>query len=167
MRYKNLKITKLSPDEWQKYRDLRLEALQADSHAFGSFYVEEVSSSETQWRARIDNMWFALVDDQIVGMIGLLQDSGPGAHRGQIISLWIKPAYRGQGIGKKLVKHVQAFATAHGLRKLYLHVTSTQEGAINIYKTCGFTHIGFFKNHVCFGDDYFDTCLMEWQVPGL
>lgn len=163
---KDLKITKLSSDEWQKYRDLRLEALQTDPHAFGSSYAQECESPGTQWRARIDNLWFALLDDCIVGMIGLLQDSGPGAHRGQVISLWVKPAYRGQGIGKKLGQHMQAFVTAQGLRKLYLHVTSTQEGAIKLYKACGFTHVGLFKNHVFYGDVYFDTCVMEWQVLG-
>lgn len=158
-----LKITQLPADKWQSYRDIRLEALQADSLAFGGIYAEEISNPEEQWRNGIKNMWFALADDEVIGMIGLLQDTGStGKHRAHVISLWVRPAFRRQGIGGKLIRYLQEWSPDQGIRKLYLHVTSTQEAAIKLYETLGFKEVGLLKENTFIKGAYFDQYLMEW-----
>lgn len=93
-------------------------------------------------------MWFALADDKVIGMIGLLRDKGfCGNHRGHIISFWVQPTYRGQGIGKKLIQNLQDFAQLRGIRKLYLHVTTTQESAIKLYESLGFEKVGLLEEN--------------------
>ncbi len=160
-----LKITQLSPGDWQAYRDIRLEALKSDPLAFGGTYEEECEKTEAQWRSFMANMWFALADDNVVGMIGLLRDTGfTGGHRAHLISMWVKPAYRGQGIGKQLVQYLQELAKTCSILKFYLHVTSTQEAAITLYESVGFKKVGVLKRHTRDENNYYDTYLMEWHA---
>ncbi len=160
-----LLIVQLPADSWQDYRSLRLEALQQDPLAFASTYEEELHVDDAQWREHMKNMWFALIDDCVVGMIGLLRDTGlPGMHSGHLISFWVKPAYRGQGVGRSLILHLQEQARGMGMRKIYLHVTTTQENAIKLYEALKFVKVGLLKENTWGADGYHDQYLMEWYV---
>lgn len=155
-------IINLDADDWKLFRDIRLEALQEDPVVFGNSYQEEVVKTEDFWRKHINNMWFVVMNNQVVGMIGLLQDSGlKKNHRAQLISLWVKPAFRSQGIGKALVQHALMSAQKQEIRKLYLYVTSTQQEVIKLYEALGFYTIGLLKEHTRVNDLYFDSYMME------
>lgn len=69
----NISVVTLSSDHWQQYRDIRLLALKSDPYAFGSSYEEEMNLTENDWRNRLNAMWFALVDGDVVGLVGLLR----------------------------------------------------------------------------------------------
>ncbi len=157
-------ITKLPSEQWQAYKDLRLLALKSDPEAFGSSYEEELGLSEQNWRNRINAMWFAVIDDQVAGLIGLLPKEGLASkHIGIIVSLWIKPEFRGRGLAKDLLKTVQDNAKSLGFRKLSLHVTTNQAAAIKLYKEMGFEYIGFLKENLFKNGYYLDEYLMEWH----
>lgn len=160
-----MRITKLSADQWQSYRDLRLLALKTDPEAFGSSYEEEADLTESEWRSRINAMWFALVDDQVVGLVGLLNNENISIkHYGVVVSLWVKPEFRGGKIAKALIKSVQDAATGSGLRKLLLHVTPSQMAAVKLYEHMGFKKVGLLREGLFKNGRYFDECLMEWYV---
>src|SRR4051794_36491738 len=63
------------------------------------------------------------------------QVSVPRAH---VISMWVDPAFRRVGIGAKLIDALGKWASARGLRKLSLMVTSVNRGAIDFYERIGF-----------------------------
>lgn len=42
-------IKTLSSEDWEKFRDIRLEALQTDPLAFGSSYAEEKILTQSEW----------------------------------------------------------------------------------------------------------------------
>jgi ribosomal protein S18 acetylase RimI-like enzyme len=156
-------IGQLAPDLWQQYKALRLEALQTDPQAFGGSYVEEVVFSEALWQERICNMWFAMIDGQPVGMVGLLP--GPmlsTRHKAMIISMWVKPSFRGQGIAKALMQEIQRIAPAQGFIKLFLDVTTTQTAAVKLYTSVGFQKVGLQQKEVFINGQYLDQYLMEW-----
>lgn len=156
-------ITKLSPNQRQAYKDIRLLALKSDPEAFGSSYEEEAGLTEQNWRERINAMWFAINDEEVAGLIGLLAKEGLASkHIGIIVSLWIKPEFRGQGLAKALLKTVQDKAKALGFRKLSLHVTTNQTPAIKLYENIGFERIGLLKENLFKGGRYLDEYLMEW-----
>ncbi|QQR48953.1 GNAT family N-acetyltransferase [bacterium] len=158
-------IIQLPPDSWQVYRELRLEALQNDPQAFGGSYEEEINLTPTNWQNRLKSMWFAWTDNQIIGMIGLVQNKEMGIkHYAFLVSLWVKPAYRRQGIGALLIKHVQKDAPTKQLRKILLHVTKTQPGALRLYETVGFKKVGTLKENLFKDNRYLDQDLMEWHV---
>jgi len=62
-------LTRLDESRWHDYRDLRLEALKEEPLAFGSAYEEELPYSEADWRSRIKNVIFAMIDGKPGGMI--------------------------------------------------------------------------------------------------
>ncbi len=158
-------IIQFSPDDWQKYRDIRLLALQSDPHAFGSSYEEEINLPETDWRNRISVMRFAVIDGQIAGLIGLLRrENLASIHCGSIISLWVKPEFRGHGVAKSLLQNLQNIAPSLGLRKISLQVTATQPAAIRLYEKMGFIKIGLLRENLLKDSVYLDEFLMEWHV---
>jgi ribosomal protein S18 acetylase RimI-like enzyme len=165
MQLMNITIAELPADEWQQYRDIRLLALKSDPYAFGSSYEEEINLLETDWRNRIKVMWFAIVDAQVAGLIGLLKrENHASMHSGYIVSLWVKPSLRRHGIAEALIQKLQDIAPSLGLRKISLQVAATQPAAIKLYEKMGFEKIGLLKENLLKDGIYLDEYLMEWHV---
>ena len=55
-----------------------------------------------------------------------------------IHDLAVRPAYRGRGVGRGLLAHVEAVARARGCRKLTLEVRDDNERAQRLYRAVGF-----------------------------
>ena len=126
-------IIKLSPDNWQKYRDIRLIALKSDPLAFASSYEQEIQFDEQIWRQNIHNMWFAMVNSQVVGMIGMLIiEESKNTNIGYVVSLWVSPQFQKRQIGQALVRAIQNFAAPKNLKKLILEVTASNQAAIGL-----------------------------------
>lgn len=156
-------IQQLPPEQWQQYRSFRLEAVKMDPQAFGNSHEEELAFTETQWQTFIRNMYFAMVDNQIIGMIGLLTNTSVrNKHRADMVSFWVHPAYRNCGIGKALIKHVQSIAYQKEIRKIHLHVMTTQHAAIELYKKTGFNIVGTLRDYSCIDNVFLDATVMEW-----
>ncbi len=50
-----LTLRKVGPEDWEKFRDIRLEALKRDPQAFAaSSYDYESSFGELEWKERLD-----------------------------------------------------------------------------------------------------------------
>lgn len=161
----NISIVQLSKDDWQKYRDIRLLALKSDPDAFASSYDEEIALSEENWRNRINNMYFAICDEQIAGLVGLLKnDTLALKHCGHIVSLWVKPEMRGFGIAQMLMQKMQKIAPSLGLKKLILEVTTTKHAAISLYKKMGFREVGIQEKHLFKNGKYLDEFIMEYII---
>ena len=158
-------IEKLPSSSWQNYKEIRLAALKTDPLAFCETYEEALIKTETDWQKHITSMWFALAGEQVVGMVGLLQEeSSCGKHRGFMISFWVKPEFRGHGIGKALIQHLQQYAPTIGISKIYFHVTTTQTNAIRLYKSLGFEIVGICKNNTFVQNKFYDQYQMEWLI---
>ena len=52
--------------------------------------------------------------------------------------LFVRPAFRGQGLGKLLVEHIVAEARAIGYQKIRLDTLPSMQAAIRLYETLGF-----------------------------
>ena len=159
-------ITQLPPDCWEQYKAIRLEALQTDPLAFGCSYEEEANFSESTWRERINIMWFAMLKDEPVGMIGLLRGTMQStSHKGLVVSFWVKPSMRGKGLGKELLLHLQVIAPDQGCRKMVLDVTMSQQAAIATYNALGFRQVGVLHQELYIHGEYVDQFVMEWLAP--
>ena len=82
-------------------------------------------------------IWVALVNDQIVGTASAqLTDDGL-----YIRGMGVRPSGRGRDIGRLLLKHVEAFAVARHIQRLFLSTTPFLERAISLYQGSGFRRI--------------------------
>jgi ribosomal protein S18 acetylase RimI-like enzyme len=138
-------VRQVGPDEWELLRDVRLAALAEAPYAFGSTYAREAAFTEEQWRGRLASravtlFAFAdeLADGQPAGLAGVYEEDGVA----DIVSMWVRPAARGHGVGEALVMAAADWAKARDHETLYLWVTESNDAARKLYERCGFTVTG-------------------------
>ena len=96
---------------------------------------------EENWRERLARrpQFAAELDGEIVGTAaGIATDEGNAA----LISMWVAPNARGQGIGARLVSAVLDWAKGEGYTSVTLWVTDGNLAAERLYLRCGFTRTG-------------------------
>jgi|SRR5580693_8645278 ribosomal protein S18 acetylase RimI-like enzyme len=136
-------VREVSPGEWETLRDIRLAALKDSPDAFGSSYARESVFSEDNWRDRLTSgatTFFAELADvpEPVGLAGVYEVDGLA----DLVSMWVCPAVRGQGIGDALVNAASDWAKSQGYDSLLLWVTESNTPARRLYERCGFTPTG-------------------------
>lgn len=85
--------------------------------------------------------WGVFDDAQLVSFY-LLQKSGDEA---EILTLGVSPAYRRQGLGESLLRHI--LARQEDGDCVYLEVAADNQAAISLYNKCGFTLLGQRPNY--------------------
>jgi ribosomal protein S18 acetylase RimI-like enzyme len=146
-------IVRLKPEKWQLYKQLRLESLLNDPQAFGPTYASTLQNPDSFWQGRLqdaqvgERSWllFAREGDRLVGMIGAFREAGgeAGGETAHIVSVYVSPDRRGQGIGRALMEAILAEVSQQaGIRKAVLGVTQTQAAAVALYKRFGFQVVG-------------------------
>jgi ribosomal protein S18 acetylase RimI-like enzyme len=79
--------------------------------------------------------WLLACEEGYVGAVQGVMDRGP---IGAIQNVGVLPAFRGQGLGKALVRRALAGFFQAGLQRAYLEVTAQNEGAVRLYRSVGF-----------------------------
>jgi ribosomal protein S18 acetylase RimI-like enzyme len=136
-------IERLSPDDWKRLRDLRLEALRDSPDAFGSTLYEAESRTEADWRAQLDSIatFVAVLKGHDIGMArGAPHDSDPLS--AFLLSMWVAPHFRRQRTGRQLVQCVIGWARSAGFSALVLDVADDNLPAIALYSRMGFEPTG-------------------------
>ncbi len=83
------------------------------------------------------------------------------AHVGQI-GTFLRPEFRGQGIGEALFCTTLAFAREHGFLKFAIQVRASNVSAQRFYRKLGFCVCGCLKRQVRIGDREDDELLLEF-----
>lgn len=139
-------VRRLTPDDLQLLRDLRLDALREAPTAFGSTYAREATFSDEEWHRRLTNPNAAqLVCEDDLGPAGLvaviadLEEAGVA----QLVGMWVKPEVRGTGAAGSLVRAAIEAATAlAGTKLIRLHVLEENLPARRLYERHGFVATG-------------------------
>jgi ribosomal protein S18 acetylase RimI-like enzyme len=165
-----IEIIQLTPDDWQAYKALRLEALHTEPQAFGASYASNLQHPESFWRGRLaesalgEKSWllFARHGGQLVGMIGAYGSDDPAVV--SVISMYVQPAHRGKGISKQLMRALLDTLRQHGqFERARLTVNPQQTAALNLYEGFGFVTVG--TEHALMGDgNYYDERVMEVRL---
>jgi GNAT superfamily N-acetyltransferase len=85
----------------------------------------------------------AVADGLPVGCVGLKGSGGPVA---EIKRLWIDPAARGLGLGKRLMREAETVARHLGIRTLRLDTNSALSEALALYRKSGWVEIDRFND---------------------
>jgi GNAT superfamily N-acetyltransferase len=120
-------------------RAIRLRALRDAPDAFSSTLEEAAARSSESWTSQVIELpTFVAVSDGVdVGMVRYAQD-GTGAETGCLISMWVAPQVRRQGVGGALVDAVVAWARSRGATRLLLDVADANAPAVALYARKGF-----------------------------
>jgi GNAT superfamily N-acetyltransferase len=143
-------VVRLTPDDWEAHRDLRLEALATDPDAFGATYADNAAYDEATWRARLAAVTYWQVRDSgmPLGMVGLWDpviDAGPeggGAAEDEsvpfVIAMFVRTAARGRGVGSSLIAATITEAARRGYARIALDVKANNAAARELYERHGF-----------------------------
>ena len=83
----------------------------------------------------------ALRDGQAAGCIALRRFD---ADTGEVKRLWVRPAFRGTGLGRRLAGQVIMEARNSGYSRLVLDTLSSMDPAIALYRSLGFRDIAAY-----------------------
>lgn len=136
-------VREAKPDDWVEVRDIRLTALSDAPYAFGSSYEREAAFTESDWRRR-------LLSGGVTFLAHLPDCYGAGIGGGfvapegttELVSMWVSPAARGNGVGRALVDAVTSWARSRGHGELHLWVTESNSHARKLYERGGFIATG-------------------------
>ena len=132
-------IKRLAADEGLRLRTIRLRALADAPDAFGSTYDETAARPMDSWAAQLQEIatFVAVVDGEDVGLVrGARDDLQSDA--AWLISMWVSPEVRGQGVGETLIDAVVEWARVSGARRVLLDVGDHNQPAIALYARKGF-----------------------------
>jgi GNAT superfamily N-acetyltransferase len=144
-----VKIIKLLPEQWMRYREIRLESLREEPQAYGSSFADMELRPAEFWQGRLadvaqaEKSWllFAQRGRRLIGMIGAFYEETQAT--AVIISVYVSKAERGKGVGKVLMEGILfEIGKVQGIRKAALGVNQEQVEAVELYRRFGFGVIG-------------------------
>lgn len=138
-------IRRVDEDDWQTVRDVRLRALRESSDAFGSSLAREERFAESHWRMRLRTSatWVATDEGGVPrGLVSLVQEPGSPEDDRHVVSLWVAPEVRRQGVGWRLLDAVVRGGAGEGAATVSLWVVDDNASAVDLYVRAGFTRTG-------------------------
>ena len=139
-----IEIRQIGADDWKLLRATRLAALQDAPEAFESTYQGSLAFDEDEWRRRAaaHPVFLAFLAAEPVGMAIGLHGEGTRPGSRDLVSMWVSPAVRGQGVAGQLIAAVADWARSGGAAELHLWVVVGNAAARVAYDRAGFIATG-------------------------
>ncbi len=160
-------IRKLTIEDWEVFKKIRLEALELEPQAFGDSYSVLSKKKDNYWKKELSKrkqVWYGAFDnDKLVG-IGSIKyvKSLKFSHIAHLSGIYVTKSHRGQGIGKLLFKtRIEEAFKNDKIKKLKLIVNVSQVNAIGLYESFGFKKVGDLKAEFNINGTFCDAILME------
>jgi len=144
-----ISIRPIAAHEWHQYREIRLRALQDAPQAFGSTWEQETAWADDIWCSRTaaaasgkaGRGFFAVQEGEVCGLLWC-QRSTEEAGVAHLYQMWVDPAVRGMGAGRRLLTQALDWARGQGVRQVRLAVTVADSPALHLYRSLGFRAAG-------------------------
>lgn len=166
----NHTIRPVTEQDMQAFHALRLAGLLAHPEAFGETaeHFKTVTSDQIAERLRASEARGGFIlgafsqDGALVGVVGLVRQEGEKMeHRAILWGMYVAPVARGKGIGKSLISEcLERAAKVAGLAQVHLSVVTSNQAAVELYKTFGFQIYGTDPGVLKVGATLFDEYLM-------
>ncbi len=153
------RVRRIRPDDGQLLRGLRLRALADAPGAFASTFDEEAGRPTGAWDADADarsagDGSATFVVESTGGIVGLVGAYLNAEERGtvELVSMWVAPDARREGLGTRLVEQVVDWAREGGACRVALWVVRGNRPAIALYERSGFVPTGLAQvpaTHPC------------------
>ena len=115
-------------------------------------------SYEEFWPLPSISIWVARRHQELVGYY-LLQYI---AEEAELHTFAVKPEFRHQGIGTRLLEHMRGEARRHGVRHVFLQVRPSNAEALALYEHQGFVVVG--KRRRYYRDNGEDAFVMRLDI---
>lgn len=109
-------------------------------------FAAELAGLPGLYAAPGGGVWLAEVDGELAGCVALRPLSDELA---EVKRLYVRPAFRGAGVGRALAERVLQVAAGKGYRGVCLDTLPSMLGAIRLYQTLGFAEVDpYYRNPV-------------------
>jgi ribosomal protein S18 acetylase RimI-like enzyme len=167
-----MRIELLSPSYAERYRALMLEAYAQYADAFTSTVAERAALPLSWWKSRVADTegtsvtFGAFLDDVLVGAAGLeFETREKTRHKATLFGMYVSPARRGRGAGRKLVSAALEYARARAATTVVqLTVTEGNASAQGLYEACGFRVFGVEPRAIRTHDAYLSKVHMWCEL---
>jgi RimJ/RimL family protein N-acetyltransferase len=116
------------------------------------FVLENIAQGHPQFVARSA--------DVVVGWCDVVPLTRPIHQHGGVLGMGLLPAFRGQGLGRKLIETTLADARRIGLKRIELTVHADNTRATALYERVGFKHEGLKRDAALIDGVVKDVLLM-------
>jgi ribosomal-protein-alanine N-acetyltransferase len=146
----------------------RLRPLEQELFPYDAWPVEAFWAELALGDARV----YVVAEDRTGGLVGYAGLSCPARARGadaEVMTVAVDPALHGRGLGRELVRTLQAEAERRGAGRLLLEVRSTNAAALALYERAGFEQIGvragYFSGGLDAGSPKVDALVLRLTLP--
>jgi GNAT superfamily N-acetyltransferase len=132
----------IAPNEWQRLRSIRLQALSDSEHAFGGTFEVESTEDENTWRKKFEKLDFliASVDGVDAAMLSVEVLNGDFGATCWIGGCWSNPEFRGKGLMRAMFIFIDENEKDWKIQGL--GVWTDNYSAIAAYEKLGFIKMG-------------------------
>ncbi|MEP7077287.1 MAG: GNAT family N-acetyltransferase [Acidobacteriota bacterium] len=160
---------RLQEGDGYAYRCIHLESLKVFPDNFGTLYQDQVNVPILLFETFIETgskdnfMIGAFAEGELIGIAGVRREERPKTrHRGEIVQVFVKPAFHGQKIGETLVRKViDAAFLLPGVESLELSAVADNSAARRLYEKVGFETYGIRNGYFKSGGNYTDQRFMQ------
>ena len=155
-------IRLLTPADAAVFREIRLDGLRQNPHAFLATFEHEnaMPISRFEERTLTSSVFGAFVDGELLGVAGYRrQDGAKESHKAILWGMYVQPKGRNRGLGQDLIEAIVAHAS-RSIEQLKLVVTAGNEPAHRLYRRLGFSEYGRETRALKHDGRYFDDILM-------
>lgn len=155
-------IRRLTPDDAEGYRKIRLEALQNDPEAFSSSYEEEIENPIQYYEDRLGSessyTYGAFDEEALIGIVTLVRETRTKIrHRAGIFAMYVTGEKRGLGTGRRLMEAaIGKSKELNGVEQIHLTVMAENEPAKKLYASMGFDRYGTEKHALKIENRFYD-----------
>jgi RimJ/RimL family protein N-acetyltransferase len=124
----------------QRLRSLRLAALKDAPYAYGAKYEVDKDKPISVWQEslEISNWFFASIDGEDIGLVGVEKAGTDRISDCWIFGWWIAEQYRGQGVVKLMLEEIDKFCLENNWLHQGLGVWPENQRAVAAYIKLGF-----------------------------
>jgi putative acetyltransferase len=152
-------VTATQPSEVEQVRTLVLEYVDSLGVDLGfQGFAREMSGFPGEYTPPEGGLLLAMRGEEPAGCVGL-RPLGPGVC--EMKRLYVRPGYRGQGLGQQLARAVIAEARALGYAAMRLDTLPSMQAAIVMYRELGFQPIAPYYWNPVEGALFFELRLTE------
>jgi ribosomal protein S18 acetylase RimI-like enzyme len=162
-------IRSITEADLPTYHAFRLAGLRAHPEAFGETAEHFMTVTPAQIASRLKSsearggfILGAFSEGTLLGVVGLARQEGEKMeHRATIWGMYVAPSARGLGVGRDLMGACLMRARQiPKLRQVHLCVVTSNQPAINLYRSFGFSSYGTDPAALKIGEQLFDEELM-------
>jgi [ribosomal protein S18]-alanine N-acetyltransferase len=127
----------LTPADARRCAELEAQLFEGDDPWPAAAFNRELASAHNHYVA-------ARANGSVIGYAGISRLGRKPPFEYEVHTIGVDPAYQGQGIGRRLLDQLLAFADG-GV--VYLEVRTDNEAAIGLYHSVGFEQVGLRKRY--------------------